>query len=843
MCVDKRLRATKTGTSWLLLLVAFVAVLVPMVFWVPAAAARTVSVGVYQNSPGVFTDPQGTTQGFYIDILEAVAAKEGWVLDYVSGSWAEHLDRLQQGHLDLLVAIAYTAERAQRFSFNQETAFANWGQVYTGKTKIQSLIDLKGKRIAGLEGDIYADKFKILLNQFGIQHTFVELSEYRLVLQQVAEGKVDAGIVSRSNGLVNEKAFEVYKSPIVCCAMEIRYAAPLGKNTEILAGLDRHLAVFKRDQSSIYYQSLGRWFGGVGAPLFPEWVKWLLVGAVALLLLLVAGTVLLKQQVLRKTADLQRENAERKKAEEELKKSHDTLEQRVRERTEKLQKANQQLQSEIDQRKQAQEAVTQLSSRNEMILNAVGEGIYGMDGKGNATFFNPAAARMTGWLPEDLIDKNLHEILHHTRADGSPYPADQCQINLALKDGKTHHRDNELFWRKDGSSFPVEYISTPTFNRDQLAGVVVVFRDITARREEEARLTRNLVSRIAISALLETGLEALTMAQQLEVALDIILSVSWLGLLNQGCIYLTDQQTGELVMVSQRGLHDHLLTACARIKPGHCLCGRAAQTKSIIFSGCLDHRHEITHDGISEHGHYCVPILSKDQLLGVINLYLSHGHEENPEESAFLATVANTLTSLIERRQMEQQLKEVENQLRHTAHHDALTGLPNRRYLMDLLAHSVARSRRENGKMAVMFMDLDKFKQVNDTLGHDIGDLLLQESSKRIKACLRDSDILARLGGDEFMVVLSLVSGREETGLVGQRIIESLQIPFILKGKSCSIGSSIGIALFPTDGEEPEDLVKRADLAMYEVKENGRNHYRYYSPDMVEKGPASGNKG
>lgn len=131
-----------------------------------------------------------------------------------------------------------------------------------------------------------------------------------------------------------------------------------------------------------------------------------------------------------------------------------------------------------------------LKIRNELILNAAGEGIYGLDSKGNTTFVNPAAAEMIGWDPKDLIGKSQHKILHHSKADGSHYPNTECPIYAAFKDGKVHVVKDEVFWRKDGTSFPVEYVSTPIWGRGKLLGAVVVFRDITKEREGEEALKK-----------------------------------------------------------------------------------------------------------------------------------------------------------------------------------------------------------------------------------------------------------------------------------------------------------------------------------------------------------------
>ncbi len=147
---------------------------------------------------------------------------------------------------------------------------------------------------------------------------------------------------------------------------------------------------------------------------------------------------------------------------------------------------------DISERKRAQEALAQLQRRNELVLQAAGEGIYGLDAEGKTTFVNPAAARMLGWQAEELIGRPMHALLHHARPEGSPYPATACPIYAALKDGDVHRVDDEMFWRKDGSGFPVEYTSTPIVEDGKLAGAVVVFWDVTKRKQTEESLHRAL---------------------------------------------------------------------------------------------------------------------------------------------------------------------------------------------------------------------------------------------------------------------------------------------------------------------------------------------------------------
>lgn len=172
------------------------------------------------------------------------------------------------------------------------------------------------------------------------------------------------------------------------------------------------------------------------------------------------------------------------------------------------------------------------------------------------------------------------------------------------------------------------------------------------------------------------------------------------------------------------------------------------------------------------------------------------------------------------------------DKVRHLAHHDALTDLPNRLALNERLMQAIKSAQRNKEKIAVMFIDLDRFKIVNDTLGHDIGDLLLVNVAERLKSCTRNNDIVARLGGDEFVVALL---GLTNTGIVfhiADTILQTLGKPHSLKGHVVFSNSSIGIAFFPDDGDSIEEIIKNADVAMYHAKSNGRNNYQFFTSSM-----------
>ena len=176
--------------------------------------------------------------------------------------------------------------------------------------------------------------------------------------------------------------------------------------------------------------------------------------------------------------------------------------------------------------------------------------------------------------------------------------------------------------------------------------------------------------------------------------------------------------------------------------------------------------------------------------------------------------------------------KRAEQQIHHMAHHDALTGLPNRILLHDRLQNAVAQARRRDEAVALLLIDLDDFKDVNDTLGHFAGDDLLIAVAKRITACIRETDTCARLGGDEFAVVQVGAHGAGEADLLCQRLIEAIDQPFQIHDQEVVIGTSIGVSLFPRDGVQVEQLLKNADLALYQAKSSGRRRYRLFQEEL-----------
>lgn len=179
-------------------------------------------------------------------------------------------------------------------------------------------------------------------------------------------------------------------------------------------------------------------------------------------------------------------------------------------------------------------------------------------------------------------------------------------------------------------------------------------------------------------------------------------------------------------------------------------------------------------------------------------------------------------------------IKQSHAKLEFLAHHDPLTGLPNRTLLLDRLGHSLERAMREWEQVAVIFIDLDHFKDVNDTLGHEVGDVLLREMAERMKALLRNEDTVARLGGDEFTVILIDIDAPRAALNVAQKLLQIVERPIELGGHELHLSASIGISVFPIDGKDVPTLLKNADTAMYSAKSAGRNGYRFYTPLMTD---------
>ncbi|MEO5378158.1 MAG: EAL domain-containing protein [Magnetococcus sp. DMHC-6] len=354
-----------------------------------------------------------------------------------------------------------------------------------------------------------------------------------------------------------------------------------------------------------------------------------------------------------------------------------------------------------------------------------------------------------------------------------------------------------------------------------------LIKEISHKNQAHEIIQRDREEKQVISSILRLGLEPKTLADLLEEAIHLIMNIPWLALESKGTIFLVDEKTGDLILSAHKGQPHALLTACARIKPGTCLCGLAATNKKVIFADKLDDLHTITFPDIHDHGHYCAPILHKEQLVGVLNLYICAGHFRSEEDLAFLSIMCDNLAGIIVRKKMEETLEKM-------ALYDALTGLLNRQSFKYRLRSLLTTCQFQEQKVAIIFIDLDRFKLVNDILGHDAGDELLIQATRRIQRFLRKNDFLARTGGDEF-VAIALINDPMQAGQLAQRIIESLTEIFSLSQGEAHIGASLGIAIYPNDAQNEELLIKQADAAMYYAKEQQGNQYSFFDGNVQQR--------
>ncbi len=287
---------------------------------------RIVRVGVYENAPKIFVSDTGKPSGIFIDIIESIAGKEGWTLSYVSGTWAEGLDRLQSGRIDLMPDVALTPEREKIFSFHKEPVMFDWFQVYARKNhKIRSLIELDGKKIVFLERSVQREVFGRLVEGFGLKTTLISVADYKQAFNKVVKGEADAAITNRFYGLKHADREGLEDTAIIFHPTHLFFAASRNVPAHLLNSIDKQLKVLKEDPQSAYYASLKRWTAEETALKFPVWIQILGLVAGVVLFTSLAGGVLLKLQVNARTR--------------ELRKSNEEMEERIRERTAQLAEA------------------------------------------------------------------------------------------------------------------------------------------------------------------------------------------------------------------------------------------------------------------------------------------------------------------------------------------------------------------------------------------------------------------------------------------------------------------------------------------------------------------------
>ncbi len=443
-----------------------------------------------------------------------------------------------------------------------------------------------------------------------------------------------------------------------------------------------------------------------------------------------------------------------------------------------LQIANNTLEEKIVQRT---EQIQTLQSNLQRMLDSMAEGMYGVDTQGCCTFVNAAFLRMLGFeRADEVIGKHIHELIHYAYPDGTPYPSTSCRMYLAYMARQEVNVDDEVFWRKDGTPLAVEYWSHPIVENGEVIGAVATFLDITERKKAESVRLRNQV-------VVETA---------------------------QDGFWMVDMQ-GRLLEVNQ---------AYERMS-GYC--------RDMLLQMHISQLEAIEKSPAAVQAH-----MERIVSQGFDHFETRHRRQDGREvDMEVSVTFEPQLRLFFAFSRDISERKKTEKAIHQLAFYDTLTGLPNRRLLLDRLQNALAVSARNQRHGAVMFLDLDRFKILNDTQGHDVGDLLLIEVARRLQASTRDIDVVSRIGGDEFVVVLEMLEddaqeAARQASQVAENIRETLAQPYQLRKHVHYTSPSIGVVLFQGLAHSVETLLKHADTAMYQAKNAGRNAVRFFDPAL-----------
>jgi PAS domain S-box-containing protein len=357
---------------------------------------------------------------------------------------------------------------------------------------------------------------------------------------------------------------------------------------------------------------------------------------------------------------LREQSIAKKHAEEALEAHRVHLEELVEERTAELTTTNEQLQQEIMERAQAERALARLSRRNKLILESAGEGIVAIDQQGNHTLVNPAAERMLGYQVEELIGRPSHTTWHHSKPDGAPYPEEECPIHAGYKEGVVRRGDDQVFWRKDGSSFPVRYMSTSVRENGQLAGAVVVFQDITERKQAEAEIARRSAELAAQNAVAATISQSLDLDTVLNAALGRVLSVLKMEV---GGIFLSklNGQTMKLRAYRGQASSDDFAESVLRC----CACGEisdraVAAMTAVAMDVSEQHAGNKSPLVIKENIQTLVsaPLVSKGRAVGALTLGVQRPDAISAHELQLLTSIGQQIGMAVENVRLYQETED-----------------------------------------------------------------------------------------------------------------------------------------------------------------------------------------
>ena len=446
---------------------------------------------------------------------------------------------------------------------------------------------------------------------------------------------------------------------------------------------------------------------------------------------------------------------------------------------------------------------------------------------------NTTACLQMGMTRQEMLQRSPHEVWHADRAQLEAVFAQTIQAGAEgvklLAPG---------VYQPDGQRHIVE-----VHHRALRSGsgwvIATTARDVTqrVRMEKSARRLGEM-----LAALSATN-EAIMRTPSPEALYQQVCDAAVVGGKYQtAAILLPDPGTADAVIVAVSGpnaqaLRQVRISMDSHTPQGRGLVGTAFNTRAPCISNHFlqDERTLPWHAQAAAAGiaaGAAVPLVRDGQAVGVLLLYSGKTHAFDSEVVKLLERMAANVVFALDNFEHEAERQRGRARIDYLASHDALTGLPNRAMFSEVLNVAIQTAKRYERMFAVMFIDLDRFKLINDSLGHDAGDVLLKEMAGRLKGCLRASDVVARLGGDEFVILVQELNEAAQVVAVARKILAAAMKPFTLLGQECRVTASIGISSYPSDARDEPTLMKNADIAMYYAKEEGKNNFQFYSGEI-----------
>ena len=450
-----------------------------------------------------------------------------------------------------------------------------------------------------------------------------------------------------------------------------------------------------------------------------------------------------------------------------------------------LRELNTALEQRVTERTSVLERQTAVLSEQAALLDLAQDAIVVRDMHGEILFWSRGAEAMYGWDSKEALGKNIHQLLRTE----FPQPSDAINA-LVLLQG--HWEGEAVHYKRDGTRLIVT--SHWALQRDASGApvqILAINNDITARKRAEANL-HSLTDRLSLATdIAKVGVWEWDLAAN---------TLTWDATMFE--IY----EMPPVVPMPYTNWS-------SVVHPEDLSVAESALQKVIEEKG----------EGSAEYR-----ILRKDDSVRIISAVARAILDERGNVSRLIGVNLD----VTERKRAERALRDSEESMTHSAEHDFLTGLPNRMLLNDRIEQAIAQAPRHKQHVAVLFLDLDGFKHINDSLGHPTGDTLLQSVAKRLVDCVRSSDTVSRQGGDEFVVLLSEVAHAEDAAISARRMLHAVAEPHSIDRHVLHITTSIGVSVYPDDGLDAETLIKNADTAMYQAKEHGRQSYRFFKPAM-----------